>query len=989
MKKSFISKLLLLAALASLAGVFGLEAMAAPYMAPTAAADRNTVRFPGVDAVIDLKRTLLPYKAPSGPEADGSAWFMMTAVNDSVRPASRILIADQPPSSGLHFFPRRARPTIRQVASSEAGVAVESARAYGRHVYRVIIPPATSVAIAIRLANADERPSVLAWTESALVEHNRQLAIFVAAVAGLLFAAFAITAGLAIMTGHSAPRWGAGVLGAAFLAHLSSTGIFDDAVTAVGGPYGLTAMLAGLALAAGFRLTDTVVPIESIWPRGRRWVRWITLAIVTVSLLAFLGVPGATLVVDTGVVIGAAALAGFIVDTGRRGRQAARVIAPGAVVFALVAAAAALAAFGAFQDNPMAPAIVGGFAAAGAVLLALSIAAGEGITIVPALRVAQIAMPPLSATPQSEAKTAKNEQTAQMLEIPAALQAIGASHQGVFELDFRRDVVKLSSEAAVLIGFTDGAQEIAHISWIARVHQDDRDVYKAALLDYRGHPGLAFRIEFRVRSESGRYPWFELRATMMGEGTQAARCLGLMADVTTRKESEAAVVDRTLKDPLTGLGNRVALMEELELLGDGLKHATFALLDIDRFKSIHASLGDDGGDDVLTGVAERIGKRFGSVAHIFRVGGDAFALLFAQGEGSPSAAGTELVEVCTAPFLRDGRNIFVAASVGVTLGADARDPLDLLKNAELALIQSKKEGGARASLYSRSMDATPPVDSVALESELRHAFESGQLSLYYQPIIRLTDTTVGGFEALLRWRHPTKGIIEPTEFIAHCEETGLIVVLGQFALETALRDVANWQRYFPLDPPLFVNVNLSRRQLRDDEFCTRLEKLVAASAIPPASLKLELTESAVSGDDDVRRILTRIRGLGVGLAIDDFGTGLSTLSQLRELPFDTVKIDKSFLARRDAPGGDADGDAILNSIVSLTRELKRTVVVEGVEREADANWLRDLGCEYAQGYFFAAALPPDEVLKFMARHHDIAAVVKPDERVSGASGVGG
>jgi diguanylate cyclase (GGDEF)-like protein/PAS domain S-box-containing protein len=983
LKKSFTSKLLLLAALMGLLGPLG--AAAAPYVAPTT--DKNSVRFAGADSVIDLRKSLTPYKPPSGPEADGSVWYMMTAVNDSVRTVARLLIADQPPSEGLQFLPRRARPIIRQVASSEAGVTVEVARAYGRHVYRVIIPPATSVALAIRLANADERPSVLAWTDSALVEHNRQLAIFIASVAGLLFAAFAITAGLAIMTGHTAPRWAGGVLGAVFLAHLSSTGLFDDAVTAVGGPYGLTAMLAGVALACGFRLTDTVVPIESIWPRGRRWVRWIMIGIVAVSLFAFLGLPGATLLIDAAVVFGAAAFAAFLVDTGRKGRQAARVIAPGAVVFALVAAAAGLAALGAFQDNPMAPAIVGGFAAAGSVLLAMSIAAGEGITIVPALRVAQIATPS-APSPLPDVKASKRGATAEPAAVPAALLAIGASHQGVFELDFRRDVVKLSSEAAVLLGFADEAQEMAHISWIARVHRDDRDVYKAALQDYRGHPGLAFRIEFRVRSESGRYPWFELRATMMGEGTQASRCLGLMADVTTRKESEAAVVDRTLKDPLTGLGNRIALMEEMELLGEGLQQAAFALLDIDRFKSIHASLGDDGGDDVLTGVAERIVKRFGSVAHIFRVGGDAFALLFSQGEGSPSAVGAELVEVCAAPFPRDGRNIFVAASVGVALGSHARDPLDLLKNAELALIQSKREGGARASLYSESMDAVPPVDPVALESELRHAFDSGQLSLYYQPVMRVADGSVGGFEALLRWRHPSKGIIEPTEFIAHCEETGLINVLGQFALETATRDIAAWQHSFRLDPPLFVAVNLSRRQLRDGEFCAQLEKLLSTSGIPPASLKLELTESAVGGDDDVRRILTRIRGLGVGLSIDDFGTGLSALSQLKDLPFDTVKIDKSFLVRRAAPAGDAEGDVILNSIISLARELKRVVVVEGVEREADADWLRELGCEYAQGFYFAAPLPADEVVKFIAKHHGVSAV-KAEEEVSGASGVGG
>ena len=213
----------------------------------------------------------------------------------------------------------------------------------------------------------------------------------------------------------------------------------------------------------------------------------------------------------------------------------------------------------------------------------------------------------------------------------AALIAIGASHQGVYELDFRTDTLQLSAEAAALIGFTRGtSQAIPHAAWIARVHAEDRDIYKDALYDYRAHPGLAFRIEFRVRSESGRYPWFELRATMMGEGEQADRCLGLMADVTTRKEAEAAVIDRTMRDPLTGLGNRVALMEELERIDRHGQDAAFAILDIDRFKAIHASLGDAGADAVLRHVADRLTKHFEGKAEIFRFGGDAFALLVAN-----------------------------------------------------------------------------------------------------------------------------------------------------------------------------------------------------------------------------------------------------------------------------------------------------------------------------------------------------------------------
>ncbi len=348
----------------------------------------------------------------------------------------------------------------------------------------------------------------------------------------------------------------------------------------------------------------------------------------------------------------------------------------------------------------------------------------------------------------------------------------------MFDLDFDSEIVKLSREAAILIGLPQASARVAHADWLDRIHPDDRETYAQALDDYRSHPGIAFRVEFRVRSESGRYAWLELRATMQGERGPSERCLGLMADVTTRKETEADLLRRTLRDPLTGLGNRVALMEELERLGTGLSGATFALLDIDRFKQIHASLGDAGGDELLTQVAGRVAARFQGVAEVFRVGGDAFAVLFPNADGEPASVGNELLEVCAAPYGLDGRNVFAPASIGVAQGQGARDPLDLLKNGELALLQAKRAGGTCVRVYSHDLEELAPGDAVALETDLRRALEDNQLDLYYQPIVRLADNTVAGFEALLRWNHPTRGLVSPADFIAHSEETGTIVALA-------------------------------------------------------------------------------------------------------------------------------------------------------------------------------------------------------------------
>ena len=918
-----------------------------------AAAQQQRVEFGSPSPVIELKQVLTRYHAPTTPETDGSHWYMVQIANNAVKPATRVLVAGEPANSALHFFPRARRPAVEQVASSDAGIVVERARALGRHAFRVIVPPATKAALAIRFSSADEPPSLLAWTEPALVANNRNLSVFVAAVAGLIAAALAITAGLAVMTAHPAPRWAAFALLAVLLGRISTTGILDTGwITAVGGPYGLQALFAGLALVAGARLADIVAPVENVFPWVTQYFRWGLLGVTGLSLLAFVGFPGATLLLDPVVVFGTAGVASYLVHEGRRGVQAARVIAPSAAVFALVALAAAIAALGGFRDNPLAPAMIGGFDAAGAVLLALAISAGEGIAILPGMRFVPATPVPVPAHSQpTPRETFAN---------PAAL-AIGAAHQGVFDLDLRSDVLRLSADTARLIGL-ETPENMPHTAWLARIHPEDRDTYRSAIADYRARPGQAFRMEFRVKSEGGNYPWLELRATMMGEGAHAVRCLGLIADVTTRKESEADS-GRSLADALTGLGNRVALMEELDHLGPQLKSAAFALLDIDRFKSIHASLGDAGANGILTGFAKRLTKRFGKKAQVFRVGGDSFAVLFADG-GKPEKIGASLLEICVEPFPYQDRKIFAPAAAGIAMGMDAFDPFELLKNAELALLQAKRAGGGCARTYSRELEALAPGDAVALEADLRKALQENEIEIFYQPIIRLSDGTVAGFEALMRWNHPMRGLVKPGDFVAHCEQTGLIVALGRFALERAAADIARWQRYFPIDPPLFVAVNVSRRQLRDSEFEEFLRALVANGAIKPATLKLEVTESAVAGAEDLRPILGRLRDLGAGLAIDDFGTGVSTLSQLKDIPFDTVKIDQSFLRDRGR-----DAQVVLNSIVSLAHELKRAVVVEGVENAGDAAWLKELGCEFAQGFHFSEPLAPAQVLNYIALHY--------------------
>ncbi len=906
-----------------------------------------SIDFAAAPAVLDLTTKLTPYKTSNAID-DGSHWYMVSAANGSIRPVTRVLLTPPPPDAHLRLHAIPARPEILQVAASDSQVIVEEARAYGRHAFRVTIPPASTVTLAIRVKFADRVPLMSAWTEPAIVSHNRQMAVLLAAVASMIAGAMAITLGLAVMTGHPAPIWASVFLVLIFVLRLAGTGTLDSGwATLIGGPFGLEVALAAFSAAAGVKLGETIVPISA---ERKNWADRGALALVIVGFAAFLGVPAAMPLADVLALVVPIGLTAYFFRKGFDGSQAARVAVPAAGVFSLASLAVAGTTLGVLSPDA-APALLGGFLAAGSVLLALAIAAGEGIAVAPASRYG---------APRGDTMVARTP-TMPDPTLRAAVQALEASHQGVFDLDLTTEKLALSGEAAVLLGLPRVPQSLSHGDWLARIHPQDRDVYRRAVEDYRRHAGAAFRIEFRIRSESGRYPWFELRATM-GEGEH---CLGLIADVSVRKEAEAVVTEQSLLDALTGLGSRTALEDILQ--SRDLSALTLAVLDIDRFKTVHASLGDAGADGVLEMFAGRLKDLLGEGVPLFRVGGDSFATLLAQSTDS-DALGDALLSVVREPFLRDGRSVFLTVSIGIASGhAQMRDPAELLRRAELALVEAKRDGGDRATVYAPSFESRSLQDPVRLETELRRAIESGEIDVHYQPIMDLRNGRLAGFEALLRWSHPERGMIGPADFIAHCERTGLIVSVGRLALERAVRDLAHWQREFPGSPPLFMGVNVSRRQLLDDSFSTAIAKVVERYAPLSGTLKFEITESAISSATDCRELIARIKQSGASLAIDDFGTGVSNFRELRDLPFDTVKIDRAFLEHPENEQKGRDRRAVLGSIVDFVHKLGRVVVVEGVATADDAHLLRSLGCDFGQGYYFCAAMPREAVADFILR----------------------
>ncbi len=510
-----------------------------------AAQPSAVVDFGSNDNVINLKPELTPYHAPGGPEADGSVWYMAVVTNNSVRPAIRVLLAGQPPGMALRFFPHHVRPAILAVASSDSGVVVEPAKAYGARAWRVIIPPVTQVGIALRVGNAATPPSLQAWTEPALASHNRQLAVFITAVGSLIAAAAMITAGLAILIGHSAPRWVALTLFMLLWSWLAGTGMFDASLaTSIGGPYGLTAFLTALALAAGARLADSIVPVREVLPRYRRHFRIVLYVLCGLGALAYLGVPGATLLTDIVIVPGSAAIALYLIICGKEGMRAAQVIAPSAAAFALVALAAAVTSLGALGESLTAPATTGGFAAAGAILLALAVIASEEIAVLPFLHGSHTAR-------LLEAQVAPDKALDPAAPFAhLALAAIGAAHQGVFDLDFRAQLLTLSADAAMMLGLPAQKVTLSHSDWLARIHPEDREIYRDALVLFREPSGQAFRLEFRAKGANGQWRWLELRASIVTDQDVPSDCLGLLSDITDRKEALPAS-----RDPLIGTGH--------------------------------------------------------------------------------------------------------------------------------------------------------------------------------------------------------------------------------------------------------------------------------------------------------------------------------------------------------------------------------------------------------------------------------------------------
>jgi diguanylate cyclase (GGDEF)-like protein len=471
--------------------------------------------------------------------------------------------------------------------------------------------------------------------------------------------------------------------------------------------------------------------------------------------------------------------------------------------------------------------------------------------------------------------------------------------------------------------------------------------------------------EAAARIEQGRYHEVDVRSERQDEIGELVRAFARMSEAVARHDRDIRRMAYT--DSLTGLSNRLAFREALDerLLTLQASSGELALLfvDLDNFKRVNDTLGHEAGDEVLSQLSVRIRlavERLGGPgAEIARFGGDEFIVLFMAEDirASSGRLAEALIDEVQRPLVLQGRQVFLGASVGITLFPfDATSAGQLLKNADIAMYQAKVAGKGCYRFYSKAMDQAVER-RVQLEEELRGAWDRGEMSLLYQPIYRLADNRLMGAEALCRWNHPRLGVVPPSVFIEVAEQSGLIESLGRHVLVRACQDAARWRQ--PGDEAPFVSVNISPRQLRSGDLPDVVASALRGSGLEPAQLHLELTETAVLGDEvQASALLSRLRATGVKVWLDDFGTGFSGLSHLRRVPVDGVKIDRSFVA--DVLR-DPDDLALTSAIIAMAHSLGITVVAEGIEAEGQFAVLRERGCDQGQGFWLGRPMAAEDI----------------------------